>query len=108
MIHTISPKEAEALISGGQVDVVDVRGAGDWAAGHVPGARSVPLSELVADPRAALPHDGVVFICAKGVRSIKAAEAANAAGLEQVYSVEGGTSGWAAAGLGLVSEGGGI
>ena len=108
MVHTISPKEAEVLIAAGQLDVVDVRGPGDWAAGHVPGARSVPLPELIADPKAALPHDGVVFICAKGVRSLKAAEAATAAGLEHVYSVDGGTNGWAEAGLGLVSEGGGI
>jgi rhodanese-related sulfurtransferase len=42
------------------------------------------------------------------VRSLKAAEAAAAAGLERVYSVAGGTAAWRDAGLELVSEGGGI
>ena len=49
-IQTISPQHAKALIAGGDVDVVDVRDPRDWAAGHVPGARNVPLEDLTAGP----------------------------------------------------------
>jgi rhodanese-related sulfurtransferase len=108
MIRTITPQQAEALIAKGGLDVVDVRGAADWSGGHIPQARSVPLAELTADPRAALPRDGVVFVCAKGVRSLAAAKAAEAAGLRKLYSIEGGTQGWSGAGLPLVGDGAGI
>jgi rhodanese-related sulfurtransferase len=105
MIRTLSPREAEALIAQGGLDVVDVRDPFDWSGGHIAGSRVVPLAELAADPRGALPRDGVLFVCARGIRSLKAAQAAEAAGLERLYSVEGGTIGWAEAGLPLVAGG---
>ena len=108
MIQTITPQEAEALISQGDFDVIDVRDPRDWSVGHIPHARPLPLAEITANPRAVLPRDGVVFVCARGVRSLTAAKAAEAVGLERVYSVEGGTQAWSGAGLPLVSEGGGI
>ncbi len=108
MIQTITPTEAEALIAQGDVDVVDVRDPRDWSSGHLPRARTVPLAQLTADPRSSLPRDGVVFVCARGVRSLTAAKAAAAVGFERVFSVEGGTLGWSGAGLPLVSEGAGI
>jgi rhodanese-related sulfurtransferase len=104
MIRRISPREAESLITQECLDVVDVRSPDDFARGHVPTARSVPLAELAADPRAALPRDGVVFVCAKGVRSLAAAQAAEAAGLDRLFSVDGGTSGWAGEGLPIVAD----
>lgn len=103
MIHVLSPREALELIECGDFDVVDVRGTTEWSSGHVPRARSVPLPELTSNPRSALPRDGVVFVCAKGVRSLTAARAAEAVGLQRLYSLEGGTSAWAGAGLPLVA-----
>jgi rhodanese-related sulfurtransferase len=101
MIRSISPREAESLIARGDLDVVDVRAAGSYVAGHIPRARSVPLYVLLADPRAALPRDGVVFVCGRGINSLHAAQAAEAAGLQDLYNLEGGTSGWAEGGLPL-------
>ena len=100
--------EAQALIARGDLDVVDVRDPHDWAAGHIPRARPLPLARITADARAVLPRDGVLFVCARGVRSLTAARAAEAAGFERLYSVEGGTLGWSGAGLPLVSRGAGI
>ncbi|HVP67992.1 MAG TPA: rhodanese-like domain-containing protein [Anaeromyxobacteraceae bacterium] len=108
MIRTVTPLEAEALLSREDLDVVDVRDPRDWAAGHIPRARPLPLAEITADAKSALPRDGVVFVCAKGIRSLTAAKAAEAIGLQRLYSIEGGTLGWGSAGLQLVSEGGGI
>lgn len=102
MSKTITPKEMVALVAAGGVDVVDVREAREWATGHVPGARLVPLDALRADPAAALPKDNVIFVCAKGTRSATAAKLADARGLKQVYSLDGGTLAWAKAGLPIV------
>lgn len=103
MIKTLTPQQAAEVIERGELDVVDVRAPAEWSSGHVPRARSVPLAELTGDPRGALPRDGVLFVCAKGLRSLKAAEAAEAAGLTNLYNLEGGTAGWIGAGLPVVA-----
>ncbi|MDC0667819.1 rhodanese-like domain-containing protein [Nannocystis radixulma] len=99
MPRILSPREAEPLVAAGDVDVVDVREPDEWAAGHVPGARLVPLGELRDDPRAKLRGDRVLLVCARGSRSLTAAKLAEQAGLAEVYSLEGGTIAWADAGL---------
>jgi len=101
MIHSLKVQDALRLIENGSVDVVDVREVSEWNTGHIPGARLVPLDSLRADPTAALPRDNVVFVCAKGVRSLTAAKVAERLGLQQLYNLEGGTSSWARAGLPL-------
>ena len=100
----LSPQQAQELMSRGEVDVVDVRDPSEWADGHMPGARLVPLEQLRAAPKAALPRDGVLFVCAAGMRSQTAARLAAAQGLTRVYSMNGGTRGWAKAGLPLVQD----
>ena len=83
--------------------VVDVREAEEYAAGHVPGALSLPLGELTAR-RGELPQDQAVYlICQSGGRSGKAADLLGAAGYD-ARSVAGGTTAWVAAG-GAVTTG---
>lgn len=88
----------------GDFDVVDVREPSEWSTGHVPGARLVPLRDLRERPKAALPRDGVIFVCAAGVRSATAARLAVENGLSRVYNLNGGTRGWVRAGLELVRD----
>ncbi len=88
----------------GDVEIVDVRDAREWSGGHLPRARHVPLERLRAAPNAALTRDGVLFICAAGVRSHTAARLAEALGLTRIYNLVGGTRGWASAGLPLVRD----
>jgi rhodanese-related sulfurtransferase len=104
VIHNITPQQAHELISGGGVDVVDVRDPSEWSGGHLPGARLVPLGQLRQAPKASLPHDGVIFVCAAGVRSQTAARIAAAMGLTTIYSINGGTRAWLKAGLPLVND----
>lgn len=103
MVATISPIEARDIIASGEVDVVDVRDADEWTAGHIPEARLVPLEELRADPDRALKRDSILFVCAKGIRSLTAAKLAERLGFSRLYSLDGGTAGWARAGLPLVA-----
>lgn len=96
--------EAHELIARGEVDVIDVREPIEWSTGHIEGSRLVPLDRLRANPKAALTRDGVVLVCAAGIRSLTAARIAEASGLSQVYNLVGGTRAWAKAGFPLVRE----
>lgn len=107
MIRTLSPSELQSLRaeSGAELDVIDVRERSEWNTGHVPGARLVPLEVLRADPKAALLRDtttSVVLVCAKGQRSATAARVAEGLGFKAVFSLEGGTQAWVAAGLPII------
>jgi rhodanese-related sulfurtransferase len=101
MVATLTPQEAAALIASTHVEVIDVRDYDDFHAGHVPAARAVPLDVLRADTDAELRGTtaGVLFVCARGVRSLNAAKMAERLGYANVYSLDGGTAAWAAAGL---------
>ena len=104
MVQSISPKQAKELIAHGDLDVVDVREPNEWSSGHLPGSRLVPLGSLRGSPKSALPRDGVIFVCAAGVRSQTAAKLALENGLSNVYNLMGGTRGWAREGLPLVRD----
>jgi rhodanese-related sulfurtransferase len=104
MIQTLTPQEAQALIAERKLDVVDVRDVSDFTKGHIPSARLVPLKQLETNPRAALKEDGILFVCARGVRSLAAAKLAEAVGLARLYSVAGGTLAWVSAGLPLEQD----
>lgn len=104
MVTSISPQRARELIDEKALDVVDVRETGEWSRGHVPGARHVPLGTLRENLKESLPRDGVIFVCAAGVRSQTAARLAEQLGLTTLYSVIGGVSSWLRAGLPLVVE----
>ncbi len=105
MVTTVTAPQLAGLLETRSLDVVDVREEHEWAAGHIPGARPLTLEQLRADPDAALPRrDGLVFVCAKGVRSVAAAKLAERLGCTTVYSLDGGTSAWARSGRELVVE----
>lgn len=95
---------AAELVSQVDVDVVDVRDDREWNAGHLPGARHIPLEQLRADPEAYLAHKPILFICARGVRSLQAAKLAERFGYAQIYNLDGGTTAWSKAGLPLVVD----
>jgi rhodanese-related sulfurtransferase len=76
--------------------VIDVRRPGEYGAGHVPGAISLPLDRLPREPPAPGPPTAV--ICAGGYRSSTAASLLLALGLPGLVNVVGGTSAWLAGG----------
>ncbi len=49
-IPRVSVEEAKAALDAGLAILVDVRSADAFAAGHLPGAKSIPLSEIERDP----------------------------------------------------------
>jgi rhodanese-related sulfurtransferase len=83
-------------LADGSITLVDVREPHEFAAGHIPGSISLPLSTF--DP-AAIPHGTrVVFSCAAGVRSVRAAEIAQLFGRDIREHYKGGFKDWIAAG----------
>src|ERR1700674_5445589 len=82
-------------------EVVDVREDWEWKKGHVPGARHVVLTAILANPTAHKFRDRTIFVCAIGERSAVAAEMAVALGVNDVVSFRGGTKACRDAGLPL-------
>ncbi len=97
-LDELDPVEAKQRQAAGAL-LVDVREPEEWAAGHAPGARHVPLGRL-AQHLPKLPRDcEVLFICRSGNRSGVATDMARRAGLARAMNVRGGMIAWARAGL---------
>lgn len=74
--------------------VIDVRENIEFASGHLPGAISIPVSEL-AQRLNQIPADRTaVFVCRSGARSLTACGIAARAGLTQLAHLEGGLLEW--------------
>lgn len=77
-----------------QFVLVDVREPWEFEAGHVPGARLIPLGDLEAR-MAEIPRDRpILFICQGGQRSLAAAAFLLHEGYQDVTNVDGGTAAW--------------
>jgi rhodanese-related sulfurtransferase len=78
----------------GSILLVDVREPHEFAAGHIPGSVSLPLSTF--DPADLPLGEGrrIVFSCAAGVRSVHAIHMAQAAGLPLREHYRGGFKDW--------------
>jgi len=87
----------EETLAGGLVPLVDVRQPEEYEAGHVPGAKLIPLADVVARVRE-IPTEGPVYvICHTGSRSQRAADYYRNMGIE-AYNIAGGTQAWVDAG----------
>jgi hydroxyacylglutathione hydrolase len=82
-----------------ELHVLDVRGPGEFASGHVPGAQHVPLNELSKRLDEIGDHAALAVICASGYRSSVAASLLERAGRTPLLNVIGGTSAWVREGL---------
>ncbi|MBY5162623.1 rhodanese-like domain-containing protein [Salsipaludibacter albus] len=100
--------DVHAALSAGTDDflLVDVRGRGGWAAGHVDGAVHVPHAELTVERLADVPMDRLVVVYCAGPHCNGADRAAlRLAGLGRpVKKMIGGVTGWLDEGFSLVSE----
>ena len=83
----------------GAMDVLDVRSRQEFEAGHVPGARHVPLGELQAAAPTLSKDRPLAVHCQGGTRSAIAASLLDAQGFAPVVNLAGGFSEWQAAGL---------
>jgi DMSO/TMAO reductase YedYZ molybdopterin-dependent catalytic subunit/rhodanese-related sulfurtransferase/glyoxylase-like metal-dependent hydrolase (beta-lactamase superfamily II) len=81
------------------LQLIDVRGTGETAAGTLPAAVEIPLA-ILADCLDAVDRDlPVVVYCASGYRSVVASSLLTQAGFADVSDLLGGFGAWQAAGL---------
>lgn len=97
----VTPQDLAEAQKAGAVQLVDVRTPQEFASGHVPGARNLPIEEFTLnDPRLGwLDKSSPVYaICASGARSSIAARHLASGGYEAL-NVTGGTNRWVELGL---------
>ena len=93
--------EAVLLMNRDKAVVIDVCEPGEYAAGHINGARNVPLAQLEAQ----LPNvvksktAAVILVCQAGARSGRALAVARKMGYENAQSLAGGLKAWQAASM---------
>lgn len=91
----ITPAQAVQLMNADAV-LLDVREAGQFAAGHIVGARNLPLEGLSdADGKLAkLKSRPVITCCENGQTGAKGAALLPKLGFERVFNLRGGLSTW--------------
>lgn len=93
----LAPAEARARLASGRAVLIDIREPDEFARSHVPGARSVPLSQL---GDALLPAGvEVIFTCRTGMRTAGACDRLAAQVEGPAFVLEGGLEAWSKAGL---------
>jgi len=99
---SVSPSQATQLINREDAMLIDVREPGEYGAGHILGAKNVPMSRVdtggadIAGKRKDRP---VILYCDSGNRSAKAAAVLRGQGYTRVLNLSGGTGAWQQAGL---------
>jgi rhodanese-related sulfurtransferase len=92
-----------ALVQKGGIDVLDVRTPEEFASGHVPGAKNLPIDDIdLVNPLLSSHDKGkpLYVICAQGGRSSRASDQLASAGFQTV-NVLGGTNAYRDKGLPL-------
>ncbi len=93
--------QATQVMNQGKTVVLDVRDAEEFAAGHLPNAKNIPLADLSSRLKELekSKNSTIITVCERGVRSASAVGVLKKAGFEQVFSLEGGVSAWKTQGL---------
>lgn len=79
--------------------VIDVRPLATYQNGHIPHARSIPLSELDQKIGNLSKDKPIIVVCDRGQTAVGAAAKLRQAGFNDVAVLEGGMTAWLAAGL---------
>jgi glyoxylase-like metal-dependent hydrolase (beta-lactamase superfamily II)/rhodanese-related sulfurtransferase len=93
----IAVDELALRLREGTLSVLDVRRPMEWQAGHIEGARHVPLNELPRQSGEIEKDRTLAVVCASGYRSSVATSLLERQGFRKVSNVVGGMTAWAAA-----------
>jgi rhodanese-related sulfurtransferase len=90
----VTADEAKELIDSGDVQVLDVRTPDEFAAGHIPGAKLVPL-QVIESMLSELDKDQkYLVVCRSGNRSTQASGILVENGFTNIYNMTGGMNEW--------------
>jgi len=103
-IPQITVGDLQQSLRHGAVTLIDIRNQTEWNAGHIDGARHIPLGYL-GDRLDEVPREKpIVLQCASGARSMIGSSLLRTYGIEQVINLTGGINDWYRAGLPTVTE----
>lgn len=94
MVHDWTMDQVSAGLTSNDIVLIDVREAHEFAMGHIPGSVSMPLSMFDTANLPVNPGKTIVFSCAAGVRSLRAIDLAQAAGIAADTHYLGGFKDW--------------
>ena len=100
----LSPTEATIWMNRRKAAVLDLRPEDAFKAGHLPGAKHIPSSEIAAKiEKLKLDRKNpLILVCETGVSSRKAITEVQKLGFAEVGALDGGVQAWRAAALPLV------
>lgn len=94
-VRRLSPRELrEELAANANLVLIDVRDTSEFAMGHLPGARNIPVNDLAARLAEIPAGRTPVFVCLSGARSLAACTLAAEVGVVQPVTLEGGMRAW--------------
>lgn len=103
-VPQVMPADVAPQLADGQITVVDIRSANEWAEGHLPSAIHIPLGYL-GDHVTELPAGKPVVVqCQLGNRSQIGASLLRKLGRQSVMNLVGGITAWQGAGLPVVRD----
>lgn len=102
-VQHVSTLEAVQMMNRRDAVVVDVREAGEFKAGHVTGARNLPLKELQnrLGELEKFKNKPILLLCQTGNRSSQAGGILKKAGFSEIANLTGGLHAWQQAGMPL-------
>lgn len=103
---TVSPQGLSQLVNRDNALIIDIRDATEFRAGHISGSENIPYAKL-ADHMGPLKKDlnrPIVVVCNIGQTASAAGQQLRAAGLTQVYRLDGGISNWKGQSLPVVRK----
>ena len=76
MVEKITPAEAIRLLDAGKAQAVDVREPDEFAVGHIPGAKLLPLGDVLTRAEEVMPDKNAQWLiyCRTGRRSADAVQ----------------------------------
>ena len=99
-IIEVDAQTAKDWVDAGDAILIDVRESQELEEVKITGALHNPMSNFNPDTVPAKAGKKVIFVCAHGMRSVQVGQyLLNSGKLEEAYSMAGGTSAWAQAGL---------
>mgnify|MGYP000360425823 FL=1 len=91
MVEKITPAEAIRLLDAGKAQAVDVREPDEFAVGHIPGAKLLPLGDVLTRAEEVMPDKKAQWLiyCRTGRRSADAVQKLDALGYTNIYDLGG-------------------